>query len=132
MWTVLGYPFTTVAVPVWIKGGENLPKMMIAEKNENAPLCDISLKLKKQCYPIERGSGNRYLNISALINKENSDILQKIEPIEQKVFEETEKRFAKWQINLMKKDQIQDFYKWLNDYVINEYNSILKNKNQYK
>lgn len=82
MWTVLGYPFTTVAVPVWIKGGKYLPKIMIAEKSGNAPLCEMALELKKQCYPIERGSGYKYLNISALINKENSGILQKIEPVE--------------------------------------------------
>ena len=127
MWTVLGYPFTTVAVPVWIKGGEILPKMMMAEKSGNAPLCEIALELKKQCYPIERGSGYKYLNVSALINKENSGILQKIEPMEQKVFIETENKLSDWRINLMKKEQIQEYYKWLNAYVMNEYKSILEN-----
>ncbi|MDA3952214.1 MAG: hypothetical protein PF485_01100 [Bacteroidales bacterium] len=127
MWTVLGYPFTTVAVPVWIKGGEKLPKMMMAEKSGNAPLCKMALELKKHCYPIERGSGYKYLNISALINKENSGILQKIEPVEQKIFEETENKLSDWRINLLKKDQIQEYYKWLNAFVINEYKSILEN-----
>jgi hypothetical protein len=127
MWTVLGYPFTTVAVPVWIKGGENLPEMMMAEKSGNAPLCEMALELKKQCYPIERGSGYKYLNISAIINKENSGILQKIEPVEQNIFEETENKLSDWRINLLNKDQIQEYYKWLNTYVMNEYNSILEN-----
>ena len=121
MWTVLGYPFTTVAVPIWIKGGKNLPNMVMAKKSSNAPLCDIALKLKKQCYPIERGSGYKYLNISALINKNNSGILQKIEPIEREVFEQTEKELKNWRTNPLKKDQIQEYYNWLDKFVISEY-----------
>jgi hypothetical protein len=120
MWTVLGYPFTTVAVPVWIKGGKNLPKIMMAEKNENAPLCDMALELKKHCYPIERGSGYKYLNISALINKENSGILQKIEPIEKIIFEQTESKISDWN-NKFEKDKIQKFYQWLDEFIVNEY-----------
>ncbi|MCK5028236.1 MAG: hypothetical protein KAR57_01285 [Bacteroidales bacterium] len=120
MWTVLGYPFTTVAVPVWIKGGEKLPKIMMAEKNENAPLCDMALELKKQCYPIERGSGYKYLNISALINDENSGILQKIEPIEKIIFEQTESKISDWN-NKFEKDKIQKFYQWLDEFIVNEY-----------
>lgn len=127
MWTILGFPFTSIAVPVWVKGGENLPKMMMSEKSGNAPLCDMALKLKRYCYPIERSSGYKYLNVSALINKENSGILQKIEPIEQNIFKETENKLSDWRINLLKKDQIQEYYNWLNTYVMNEYNSILEN-----
>ncbi len=126
MWTVLGYPFTTIAVPTWIKGGKKLPKIMMTEENENAPLCDMALKLKKQCYPIERGSGYKYLNVSALINKENSGILQKIEPIEQKVFIETGNTLSGWRTNKMKEDQIQEYYNWLNDYIMKEYSLLLK------
>lgn len=127
MWTILGYPFTTVAVPVWIKGGKQLPRIMMGEKNGNAPLCDMTLKLKKQCYPIERGSGDSYLNISAVINKNNTGILQKIEPIEKVIFIKTEEKLSDWRINLLKEASIQEYYQWIDTYVMKEYNSILKN-----
>ena len=121
MWTVLGYPFTTVAVPVWIKGGKDLPRIMMAEKNGNAPLCDMALKLKKQCYPVERGSGYKYLNISSLINKNNTGILQKIEPIEEEIFNLTESKLTNWQVKQLKKEEIQNYYNWIDDYVNKQY-----------
>ncbi|MBI9053853.1 MAG: hypothetical protein JEY96_08555 [Bacteroidales bacterium] len=127
MWTVIGFPFTAVAVPTWVKGGKNLPKMLIAEKNGKAPLCDAILKLKDQCYPINRSSGYKYLNVTALVNNENTGILQKIEPIEQNIFQKTEKELSNWRINLMEKDKIQTYYKWMNNYVMKEYKTILEN-----
>jgi hypothetical protein len=127
MWTVIGFPFTAVAVPTWVKGGKNLPKMLITEKSGKAPLCDAILKLKDQCYPINRSSGYKYLNVAALVNNENNGILQKIEPIEQNIFQKTEKELSNWRINLMEKDKIQTYYKWMNDYVMKEYKTILEN-----
>lgn len=121
MWTVLGYPFTTVAVPVWMKGGKNLPRIMMAEKSGNAPLCDMALKLKKQCYPVERGSGYKYLNISSLINKNNTGILQKIEPIEEEVFNQTESKLTNWRVKQLKKEEIQNYYNWVDAYVSKQY-----------
>lgn len=127
MWTVLGYPYTTVAVPAWVKGGKNLPNLVLADKSARAPICKMSLKLKEQCYPISRGSGYKYLNITALVNKENSGILQKIEPIEQEIFEKTENKLLNWRTNPLDKKKIQEYYKWLNDFTLKEYQSILKN-----
>jgi len=124
MWTVLGLPFTTVAVPTWVKGGKSLPHILIANENENAPLCDMSIDLKKQCYPIERGSGYKYLNISTLINSENTGILQKVESIEKVIFNKTKSKIKEWN-NKLEEDKIQEYYKWLDDFVINEYKNIL-------
>lgn len=120
MWTILGYPFTTIAVPVWIKGGKELPNILTADEKSNAQLCDMALTLKKQCYPIERGSGYKYLNITALINKEKTGILQKLEPIEKVVFEKTEKQLENWN-NKPDRNNVQEYYHWLSKYVINEY-----------
>jgi hypothetical protein len=127
MWTVLGYPYTTVAVPTWVKGGKNLPNLVLADKSGRAPICKMSLNLKEQCYPISRGSGYKYLNITALVNKENSGILQKIEPIERMIFGETENKLSDWRTNPLDEKKIQEHYKWLNEFTLKEYQLILKN-----
>ena len=93
----------------------------MAEKSGNAPLCNMSLKLKKQCYPIERGSGYKYLNISSLINKNNTGILQKIELIEEEIFNQTESKLTSWRIKQLKKEKIQNYYNWIDDYVSKQY-----------
>ena len=121
MWTVLGFPFTTVAVPCWIEGGKELPSMMMADEKSNVPLCDLSLQLKDKCYPIKRASGYKYLKISELINTKNTGITQKIEQIEQTIFAKTEKELTNWRKNSIKKDQIQNYYKWINTFVMKEY-----------
>jgi hypothetical protein len=121
MWTILGFPYTSVAIPVWVKGGKELPKILTADKSNNAPLCEVSLELKKRCYPIERGSGYKYLNISAVINNYKTGILQRIEPIEENIFIETDKYFSTWQKQQIKKEEIQKFYNWIDNYIITEY-----------
>ena len=120
MWTVLGYPLTTVAVPVWIKGGKKLPEIVVSKNNQNAPICDIGLKLKKRCYPIERGSGYKYMDITAVINRNNTGFLQKIKPIEEIVFNETESKLNEWKEDV-KTENIQEYYKWLDEFVMKEY-----------
>ena len=43
MWTVIGYPPVTPAVPVWLKGADKkLPKALTVDQNKHAPLCDAS------------------------------------------------------------------------------------------
>lgn len=120
MWTLIGLPFTTVAVPTWVKGGEDLPKIMLATKDNSAPLADMAMQLRNKCYPIERASGYKYLKISELINSEGSGITQRVENIENLIFKETEAISNSWNGKVNKND-IQDFYKWLDEFVIEEF-----------
>jgi len=57
MWTLLGYPMTTVACPLWVEGGGSLPDLLTGNDVGKAPLCEKALQLKKRVFPIERGSG---------------------------------------------------------------------------
>jgi len=36
MWTILGWPLLTVVTPVWVAGGDNLPKNLISINNNNS------------------------------------------------------------------------------------------------
>ncbi|OFX83148.1 MAG: hypothetical protein A2W99_13050 [Bacteroidetes bacterium GWF2_33_16] len=121
MWTILGFQYTSVAIPAWVKGGSALPKILTSDKTNNAPLCEASLELKKKCYPIERGSGYKYLNICAVINSDKTGILQKIEPIEKSIFVETDKKVSTWQKQQINNEEIQKFYTWIDNYIIQEY-----------
>jgi len=94
--------------------------MVVSKNNQNAPICDIGLKLKKRCYPIERGSGYKYMDITAVINRNNTGFLQKIKPIEEIVFNETESKLNEWKEDV-KTENIQEYYKWLDEFVMKEY-----------
>ncbi len=117
MWTILGSPLTSVAIPVWIGEQGNCPNILLPDASGNAPLCEWSLNLKKQLFPVEKGEGNDYLNLSALLNKENKGILQKNLVVEKEIISRTETELNKWRSNGIDEKEMSDLYRWINKYV---------------
>ncbi|PID58702.1 MAG: hypothetical protein CR986_07520 [Ignavibacteriae bacterium] len=121
IWTLVGFPSTSVAIPVWVKGGKNLPTLLVKDSTNNAPLNNYALALKNKCYPISRSSGFKYLNISELVNSEGTGIIQKIEKLETTIFEETEKKLSDWRNKKVTETEINKFYRWIDNYVVENY-----------
>lgn len=125
MWTLAGFPLTTVAVPVWVSAGKEMPAVVSMKENMHAPLCDAAMTLKRQLFPITRGSGPKYLNAAALLNLENTGILQKLEPVEQEIFRKTNEVVAAMPSKgKQQKEMILEHYKWLDSYIIQSYKEL--------
>ena len=89
LWTILGYPPAGVAVPLWVKN--NLPAMMSYDKEkEAAPLSAASLKLAdEKVFHFKQGGGTKhYLHWENLYNLQGTGIMQKMVPLEEKVYQE--------------------------------------------
>ncbi len=113
LWTALGYPPTSVAIPFWVAGGMEGLNMLIrgndnnhnslAIGENNSIICDLSLKLKTQVFPIVRGHGPGYLNFSLLYNTKGTGYIQQLSPVEEAIYqmgcEQLEKWRAKGRIN---------------------------------
>mgnify|MGYP005841194139 CR=1 FL=1 len=127
IWTLLGFPLATVAFPVWVASGKDLPNLLTSDGNNAAPLCDKSLQLKSRLFPIIRGSGYKYLNLAALINKQNKGILQKIILIENEIFEKAfiyqEEFRSKKSLN---KNKAKEFYEWADKFISSEFQNKFK------
>ncbi len=121
IWTTIGFPNTCITVPVWVRGGSNLPKVLVADTSNNSPLNNMALELKKQCYPIDRSSGYKYLQISKLFNSDKTGIIPKIESVEKDIFKETEEKLLNWRIKKPKPEAINNYYNWLDNVVIKTY-----------
>jgi hypothetical protein len=121
MWTILGFQLCSVAVPTWVNGGNNLPQILLSDETGNAPLCDKALKLKKKCIPLKRGSGKYYLNLAAILNQNGDGILQKLFPLENKILSLSENYLKFWREKGLNKNQINKFYKIVDDMVLIEY-----------
>ena len=124
MWTILGFQLTSVAVPVWVSGGEKLPKILVENANGVAPICDKALQLKEKCFPNTRGSGHRYIDFFAIMNSSNTGIMQKLKPVEQKILNETKTRLDNWRKNGFSQEGIQSYYKWLDSLILEEYHKL--------
>lgn len=92
MWTMLGYPPTGIAVPLWVKDADRLlPPMVCWDKAcAAAPLSDWSLRLSNNVFCYNQGMGtNRYLNWEKLYNMENNGYMQQLVTVEAEVFRRT-------------------------------------------
>ncbi len=120
-WCMLGLPIASVAVPLWLAGGQDLAQVVTAPANQNAPLSDFAMTLRDRCFPIKRGSGRNYLNLSAVINSEHTGIIQKLMPLESEIMNEARKKETEWRRKGFNQAEVQKFYRWLDVRIINSY-----------
>ncbi len=122
IWTHVGYPNTTVAMPLWVRGGKNIPNILqYNDELKNSPLNEAALDWKSKSYPLTRSDGYHYLKLDELINKENSGFIQRIETIEKDIFDDTEKILANWRKKAPSTLEIENFYSSLNKKVSDFY-----------
>ncbi|MDF1561153.1 MAG: hypothetical protein P1P83_13255 [Bacteroidales bacterium] len=125
MWTLMGFPLTTVAVPVWITADKNLPRVLSMKEDMHSPLCDVAMTLKRELFPITRGSGGKYMNVALLLNEEKTGFLQRLAPVEEEIFARTaaltssipERKGAR-------AEAITEFYQWIDSYIVQSYNEL--------
>lgn len=116
MWTILGSPLTSVAIPVWIHPNGYFPPILLPDKRGFSPLCNWALNLKKKLFPMEKGEGNDYLNLAALINQEQTGFLQKSRKVEQEIVQRAEEKLNGWRNTGIDYGEMDELYRWINDY----------------
>lgn len=121
MWTILGFPLTSVAIPVWISAGDQLPAALALNDSLTSPICKAALKFKEECFPITYDRGTNYINLSAVLNKENTGYVQLLQPVENEIFEMTRKLTEDLDKGKKSVKDIQDFYKWIDQYLTKTY-----------
>ncbi|MBK7632201.1 MAG: hypothetical protein IPJ23_16145 [Ignavibacteriales bacterium] len=123
MWTILGFPLTSVIIPVWLLEDGTMPKVLQADETGNAPLCNVALQLKDKVFSSQNDASENYLNLSALMNKENSGVRQKLIPIEEQVLAKAKSILTDFRKNGFKYSEAKKFYNWIDNDVYNEIKS---------
>lgn len=129
MWTVLGYPPVSVAVPVWVKGADKkLPQLVLPDavgQNKMA-LGKKVLTLTKNVFSYNQGAGtNRYMNWELLYNNDKTGYMQRLAPVEKKVFDITRPGLDAARKN--GKLNVEEVYKWydeMDQYVAGAYQTM--------
>ena len=117
MWTILGFPPVSVAIPVWISAGEHLPAAVSFRDNLHAPLCDAALKLKEDCFPLRTDGGQNYINLTAVINRRKTGYMQMLKPCEETIFKKANTLENGLKDGTKTKEDIIALYGWLDDYL---------------
>jgi hypothetical protein len=123
MWAILGFPLSSVAIPVWLLEDGTMPNILQADETGNAPLCNLALKLKDKVFPIQNDASENYLNVAALMNKENTGVRQKLIPIENQVLSRAEDYLTVWRHSGLDESKVKEFYNWIDVDVYNEIKS---------
>ncbi len=117
MWSVVGFPLSSVAVPVFVFNKNKLPEVISPNEDGNALICDYSLNLKNILFPIQRGNGGNYININKLVNAEGSGILNRIINIEKGLYNLVNKKTK----NTYDEKEINELYFEIDNYIKKEY-----------
>jgi hypothetical protein len=125
MYTVLGFPLVSIAVPVWITSGGELPNIVKLKKDLTTPICSVALQMKDKCFPLKKDKGYNYINLSVVLNKENNGFMQLLQPIEREVLNRSYLLCQKLESVKNKDKEIKSYYQWLDTYIPQMYLSSL-------
>lgn len=121
MWTILGFPLTSVAVPTWISAGDKLPRVVTMDTTYKSPICTAALKFKEECFPITYDRGGNYINLSAAINQQNNGYMQLLQPVEKVIFDKAGSLIEEMEKGKKTEKDIQAFYLWIDQYLYEAY-----------
>jgi len=129
MWVVLGYPPAGVAVPVWVKAGEEIPSVLVKSKNAdpavpasmNAFACDRAVALKYKTFSVTRGNGGRYMYFPLIYNSAGNGYMQQLKKFEDEIFDISLPKIEKWRKEGLSTDEIKELNKKTNSLVLEAY-----------
>lgn len=110
IWTIPGFPLTTLTVPTWVAAGEELPQTVRGADKKPSFIVQSSLALKDKCFPLLFREGKDYLNLSMVVNRENGGILQNILDVERENIITAKELISKWRTRGFDKKEAQEYY----------------------
>jgi len=96
-WVKIGFQPASVAVPVWVGKSDIVPTVLTSIGQDNSLLCDITLKLKEECFPyIKWSEGENYVLLEKLGNINGTGLMQLTVPFDLEIMARAEKIVEKW------------------------------------
>lgn len=125
MWSMLGFPLTTVIIPIWMQSDMTLPNIMQMDEDLNdSPLCNWALTLKKDVYNSRWGTNKKYyINVNALLNSDKSGYMQVLPELEENIIAKAQSYKKKWEKSGLDKSELNTFYRWIDSDITNFYMS---------
>jgi hypothetical protein len=128
MWTVIGYPPVTPAVPVWVRGADKqLPAVLtLAKGTKSCPLCDAGGVFRDRIYSYKQGSNTEnYLHWEMLFNAHNTGLLQQTEQLETELFQTLYRRIDEWRNNTTPSpDNIHNLYNDCDSFITKQFDAL--------
>ncbi len=124
MWTVLGLPFCSVALPVWVAGGKNLPNALVGDASGKAPQSTRAFELRKKCFPVKGRVSQNYIDLAVIMNQKGTGIWQRLRPAENEIMATAERNLELWHSSAINARTVEEFYHWLDQRVVAAYEMV--------
>lgn len=126
-WTIIGWPLTTIAIPLVLTPSGKLPAIVTDDGTGYSRLNEMGLQLKERVFSLKNGNKEFYGDLSKLFNKQGTGILQQIKPIEKEVMRRGEEAIEKLRKNTKNAKDIEAYYDWVDAYVTERYRDFMTN-----
>ena len=122
-WTIMGWPLTTIAMPLALLPSGKLPTLVSNDGNGHSRLCEMGLQLKSRVFTLKKGNNTAfYGNLAPLINKKGTGILQQLLLIEEDVMRRGEEA-----VDALRKAKdpktMEAYYDWVDGFITEQYKS---------
>lgn len=123
MWSIVGWPLSSVTIPVWLTKHKNLPSVLTYRKDiKDSPLCHKALELKKKAYCYNWGkSAKHYININALLNADGTGIMQQLKPLDDSLIKQGHDLLDSMRANGFNDEKVIEFYNSVDKQVTDTY-----------
>lgn len=124
MWSVVGFPLTSVVTPVWLNNKVDLPEVVSYNRElRDSPICNFALTLKDTIYAFKQGGhANYYIDINKVINANQTGYTQILEPLENEIIQKSEQVYGSWRSSgSVNGNELKDFYSWLDQVIFAAY-----------
>lgn len=125
-WTIMGWPLTTVAMPLVLLPSGKLPAIVTDDGTGHSWLCEKGLKLKSRAFSLKRGNIRDYCNIAVLFNKQGTGILQQILPLEEEVMRRGEEALKEFRNHPKEAVSIESYYDWVDTFIRENYRMLFE------
>lgn len=80
MWTGLGYPPCSEIIPVWCSADGVDPELRGTLPDGHSAMGDVVKARRDEVFPIHKGNGEKYIDMTKLFNKEGTGYVQTLVP----------------------------------------------------
>ena len=120
-WTSIGWPCASVAIPLMLEPDVELPSIVLRGEADKAWLCMKSIEQKQKVFSLTRGNTRSYIDLSKLVNRSGTGILQRTERLEKEVLRQGTKAVEKVRKGKSAQESLHDYYRWVEEYVRTHY-----------
>lgn len=123
-WTIMGWPLTTVAMPLVLLPSGKLPAIVTDDGTGHSWLCEKGLQLKGRAFSLKRGNVKDYCNLAVLFNKQGTGILQQILPVEEEVMRRGGEALVAFRKNPKNAQPMEAYFDWVDAYLTERYRTM--------